>query len=103
MAKTMFSRDTGMKIRARRDSHAGFEGNRQAANANNARAASGRGQGGQFISRGDRNAYRTIARAAAQNQRTNNTHYELGTKAEVQAQHNARYRDLRAAFGMSAG
>ena len=29
--------------------------------------------------------------------------YRFGTREEVQAQHNRRYRDLRAAFGMSQG
>lgn len=99
MAKTMFSRDTSRKIRTRRDSHEGFEGNRNAQNANNARSTSGRGQGGRFITRGDRNAYATLARAAAQNQRTNNYDYTQPSNYS----HDARYRNIRRAFGMSAG
>lgn len=43
------------------------------------------------------------ARRIAKDYSTRGNDYQYGTKAEVQAQHNARYRNIRAAFGMSAG
>lgn len=48
---------------------------------------------------GDRTAFAAMARAHAQNQRTNNYDYTQPGNYD----RNARYRNLRAAFSMSAG
>lgn len=83
-----------------------FEESRQAQNTANRVASSGRSpstnrtaRAGSFIGRGDRNAYRSLARMDAQRQRTDNYDY---TKPSNYS-HDARYRNIRRAFGMSAG
>lgn len=48
---------------------------------------------------GDRTAYATMARVYNQNQRTNNHDYTQPGNYS----HDARYRNIRRAFGMSAG
>lgn len=54
---------------------------------------------GIYTSQGDRNAYATLARVYNQNQRTNNYDYTQPSNYS----HDSRYRDIRRAFGMSAG
>lgn len=86
-------------IRNDRRRHLGFEKNGDFQNIANRIARKGRDSSGQFMTRGDRNAFAALARANAQNQRTNNYDY---TKPSNYS-HDARYRNIRRAFGMSAG
>lgn len=50
-----------------------------------------------------RNSFLADARQIRKDASTRGNDYKYGTKAEVQAQHNSRYRNIRKAFGMTAG
>lgn len=52
---------------------------------------------------GDKSRLRASARQIRKDASLRGNDYQYGTREEVKAQHNARYRNIRAAFGMSAG
>lgn len=58
---------------------------------------------GKFTRKADRIQDKTIARQIRKNSSVRGNDYQYGTKEQVQAQHNSRYRNIRRAFGMSAG
>lgn len=58
---------------------------------------------GQFKSRADMNRQATIARQIRKDASLRGNDYQYGTREQVAAQHNSRYRNIRRAFGMSAG
>lgn len=58
---------------------------------------------GRFVPKAERNQDKTIARQIRKNSSLRGNDYEFGTKAQVDAQHRSRYRQIRGAFGMSAG
>ena len=62
-----------------------------------------RGHDGTFASKADRSAMRTVSRQLSRDVSRRGNDYRFGTKEEVKAQHDARLRDLRAAFGMAGG
>lgn len=63
----------------------------------------GRNPNGTMIRKADKNRYRTAARQIRHNSKVRGNDYEYGTREQISAQHNARYRNIRRAFGMSAG
>ena len=81
----------------------GFEANNQRASNFQEGARSGRQANGAFMRRADRQVSAASARQIRKDISTPGNEYRYGTKEEVQAQHNATYRRLRKAFGMSAG
>lgn len=78
-------------------------GNAAAASAQRV-ATSGRNTNGRFASQRTRRVSATDARQIRNDMMSRSqNNYTFGTRAEVQAQHRSRYRQLRRAFGMSAG
>ena len=58
---------------------------------------------GRFLSRGDRGAYRTIARFLSRDASRRGTDIHFLSGQETRAMHRGRYRGIRAALGMSGG
>ena len=69
----------------------------------NAVANDGREGNGRMMRKADKNRIKATARQLRKDGTLRGNEYRQGTKEEVRAQHNARYRALRTAFGMSAG
>ena len=63
----------------------------------------GREDNGAFMRKADKARIKTTARQIRHNVSNPGNDYQYGTREEVAAQHNARYRNIRRAFGMSAG
>lgn len=86
------------------DSHRGrtFESANRAINAYNYFAKQER-ESGSRSGRNLGNRLAASARRIAKDYSTPGNDYQFGTKEQVQAQHNSRYRDIRKSFGMSAG
>lgn len=89
--------------RQRAFSDRSFDSAQKAARDYNRRGESGKNLFGSRVTRGEKNAYKTMARFFNQYQRTNNTYYEPVSKEQFATRHRKRGADLRAAFGMSAG
>lgn len=51
----------------------------------------------------ERNSLKSVGRQIIHNYSTRGNDYQYATREQVQAQHNSRYRNIRRAFGMSAG
>lgn len=90
---------TGSIIRNERGGRFNFNDHENFARQQDQAAQQGRYNNGQFMSRGDKNAYRTLARASRQSERTDNYDYTQPGNYD----RNARYRNIRAAFGMTTG
>lgn len=120
MARRRISKISADSIRGYADAARGvsFERRTQAARKLDAVADSGRfnhqfylqrGDGsrrslnGQFMSGADKNRVKTFARLVRHNSSLRGNDYKYGTRDEVKAQHNSRYRNIRRSFGMSAG
>lgn len=63
----------------------------------------GREKNGAYMRKADQGRLRTTARQIRHDASLRGNDYQYGTREQVQAQHNARYRNIRRSFGMSAG
>lgn len=63
----------------------------------------GRESNGAFMRKADKGVIKTAARQIRRDASLRGNDYRYGTREEVAAQHNARYRNIRRSFGMSAG
>ena len=80
-----------------------FENSRNSAKYYRGLSKETRSYNGSFRRKADRNRDAYIARQISHNSAARGNDYQYGTREEVAAQHNARYRNIRRAFGMSAG
>ena len=86
-----------------RNTGSGYESRRSLADEFDREASVGRERNGGFMRSGDKSRLRASARQIRKDASLRGNDYQYGTREEVKAQHNARYRNIRRSFGMSAG
>lgn len=80
-----------------------FEGRASTARILDSATANGRENNGAFMRKADRSRIKATVRQIRKDASVRGNDYQYGTKEQVQAQHSARYRNIRRSFGLSAG